>query len=40
MNFKKHKVLELYVFGSILTDKFNKEFEFLGLIQFIGFRAR
>ena len=22
---EKHKVLQLYVFGSILTDKFNKE---------------
>lgn len=31
---KKHKVIELYVFGSILTDKFNKQSDVDLLIEF------
>jgi predicted nucleotidyltransferase len=31
---KKHKVQELYVFGSVLTDRFNKKSDVDFLIQF------
>lgn len=31
---KDHKVIELYVFGSILTDKFNKQSDIDLLIEF------
>ncbi len=32
--FEKHKVIKAYVFGSVLTDKFNKESDIDFLIKF------